>query len=139
MLRLNLLKSSLHVCSPGPTSPIDWVESCVLTLAPEPSVFREKILMGLNFYGYDFTTSGMDGELVRLYYGQYIHSFLFIYSFSNCWTEVKHSTYESSSYSICLYIHIYGWQRSPQYRTCVIINWVAWPVLRIKMTVCTCS
>ena len=33
----------------------------MLSLAPELSPQRQKILLGLNFYGYDFTSSGMDG------------------------------------------------------------------------------
>lgn len=50
-----------HPFSPGPNSPMEWVEECVLSLAPELSPQRQKILLGLNFYGYDFTSSGMDG------------------------------------------------------------------------------
>ena len=53
--------------SPGPTAPIDWMERCVLGLSPELSVLRQKILLGLNFYGYDFTSSGMDRELLGIY------------------------------------------------------------------------
>ena len=52
--------------SPGPTSPIEWVESCVLSLSPQPSELRRKILLGLNFYGYDFTASGMDGTMFAI-------------------------------------------------------------------------
>lgn len=48
--------------SPGPTAPIDWMESCVEGLSSSEVARgpREKILLGLNFYGYDFTRSGMD-------------------------------------------------------------------------------
>lgn len=49
--------------SPGANSPIDWVEENVVSLVPELSPERAKILLGLNFYGYDFATSTMDGEL----------------------------------------------------------------------------
>jgi len=49
------------VPSPGATSPIDWVRECVLSLAPQPAPERRKILLGLNFYGYDFTASDMEG------------------------------------------------------------------------------
>ena len=48
-------------CSPGANSPIDWMEECVVSLSPELSPERAKILLGLNFYGYDFSTSNMEG------------------------------------------------------------------------------
>ncbi|XP_048758386.2 chitinase domain-containing protein 1-like isoform X1 [Ostrea edulis] len=49
---------------PGPNSPLSWVESCVLALAPEddPEV-RQKILLGLNFYGNDYSV-GKGGPIV---------------------------------------------------------------------------
>ncbi|XP_002738417.1 chitinase domain-containing protein 1-like [Saccoglossus kowalevskii] len=47
---------------PGPNSPIGWVKACVQTLAPEPGPRRQKILLGLNFYGYMF--QGMNVEAV---------------------------------------------------------------------------
>lgn len=46
--------------SPGANSPIDWIEENVVSLVPELSPERAKILLGLNFYGYDFTSSTMD-------------------------------------------------------------------------------
>ena len=42
---------------PGPNSPIDWVRKCVETLDPQ-SYHRSQILLGLNFYGYDYTSEG---------------------------------------------------------------------------------
>ena len=44
---------------PGPNSPLSWMESCVLALAPEdnPEV-RQKILLGLNFYGNEYSAGG---------------------------------------------------------------------------------
>ena len=42
---------------PGPNSPIDWVRKCVETLDPH-SYHRSQILLGLNFYGYDYTSEG---------------------------------------------------------------------------------
>ncbi|CAI8020803.1 Chitinase domain-containing protein 1 [Geodia barretti] len=48
--------------SPGPTAPIEWMEGCAVGLSHQPSPLRQKILLGLNFYGYDFTSSGMDRE-----------------------------------------------------------------------------
>eukprot|EP00795_Rhopilema_esculentum_P008743 gene8743-14766_t len=44
--------------SPGPVAPLDWVRSCVLSLAPTPELDRSKILLGLNFYGMDYTRGG---------------------------------------------------------------------------------
>ncbi|KAH6936220.1 hypothetical protein HPB50_015000 [Hyalomma asiaticum] len=43
---------------PGPTSPIGWVRKCVELLAPEKGAQRAKILLGLNFYGYSYTSVG---------------------------------------------------------------------------------
>ncbi|KAL3888021.1 hypothetical protein ACJMK2_000405 [Sinanodonta woodiana] len=40
---------------PGPNSPLAWMKLCVETLVPNStSPYRQKILMGLNFYGYDY-------------------------------------------------------------------------------------
>ncbi|XP_076038506.1 chitinase domain-containing protein 1 [Oratosquilla oratoria] len=45
--------------APGPNSPIRWMRQCVEKLVPEESsVKRHKILMGLNFYGMDHSTTG---------------------------------------------------------------------------------
>jgi len=45
---------------PGANSPINWVKKCVELLVPnsEDQETRSKILLGLNFYGYDFTPDG---------------------------------------------------------------------------------
>ncbi|XP_077518019.1 chitinase domain-containing protein 1 [Amblyomma americanum] len=43
---------------PGPTSPVEWVRKCVELLAPEKDDKRTKILLGLNFYGYSYTSVG---------------------------------------------------------------------------------
>jgi len=42
---------------PGPNSPIKWVRKCVEKLDPE-GFHRSKILIGLNFYGFDYTSEG---------------------------------------------------------------------------------
>jgi chitinase domain-containing protein 1 len=42
---------------PGANSPYKWVEKCVETLAPS-KLERKKFLIGLNFYGYDYTSTG---------------------------------------------------------------------------------
>ncbi|MBN3272765.1 CHID1 protein, partial [Polyodon spathula] len=53
---------------PGPSSPVPWVRSCVQLLDPQ-SQWRSKILLGLNFYGMDFSVAGgeMDPVLGRRY------------------------------------------------------------------------
>lgn len=53
--------------SPGPTSPIDWVEECVLSLIPEHSQLRSRILLGFNFYGYDFSAANMEAVVGNRY------------------------------------------------------------------------
>ena len=42
---------------PGPNSPIQWVRKCVENLDPQ-RFYRSQILLGLNFYGYDYTSEG---------------------------------------------------------------------------------
>jgi len=39
---------------PGPVAPIEWIKMCVESLVPEKTMFRQKILLGLNFYGYSY-------------------------------------------------------------------------------------
>ncbi|KAK6472905.1 chitinase domain-containing protein 1 [Huso huso] len=53
---------------PGPSSPVPWVRSCVQLLDPQ-SQWRSKILLGLNFYGMDFSAAGggMEPVLGRRY------------------------------------------------------------------------
>ena len=43
---------------PGPSAPLEWMKDCVLTLSPEKGKQRSKILLGLNFYGQDFSSGG---------------------------------------------------------------------------------
>ena len=42
---------------PGPNSPIKWIQNCVQALDPQ-EFYRSQILLGLNFYGYDYTSEG---------------------------------------------------------------------------------
>ena len=42
---------------PGPTSPLPWIEGCVLSLSPNYEL-RHKILLGTNLYGYEFSRQG---------------------------------------------------------------------------------
>ncbi|XP_074741429.1 chitinase domain-containing protein 1 isoform X5 [Strix uralensis] len=46
---------------PGPNSPLPWVRACVQVLDPD-SRWRNKILLGLNFYGMDYSALGASGE-----------------------------------------------------------------------------
>ncbi|KAJ7396238.1 Chitinase domain-containing protein 1 [Pitangus sulphuratus] len=46
---------------PGPNSPLPWVRACVQVLDPD-SKWRNKILLGLNFYGMDYSALGPSGE-----------------------------------------------------------------------------
>uniref|UniRef100_A0A8C5PEV7 Chitinase domain-containing protein 1 n=1 Tax=Leptobrachium leishanense TaxID=445787 RepID=A0A8C5PEV7_9ANUR len=46
---------------PGPNSPISWVQACVQLLDPD-SKWRKKILLGLHFYGMDYSALGASGE-----------------------------------------------------------------------------
>ncbi|XP_075568643.1 chitinase domain-containing protein 1 isoform X2 [Pelecanus crispus] len=48
---------------PGPNSPLPWVRACVQVLDPD-SKWRNKILLGLNFYGMDYSALGASGEPV---------------------------------------------------------------------------
>ena len=45
-------------CRPGPNAPLPWVRDCVMALSPQPSKLRAKILLGLNFYGNDYSPAG---------------------------------------------------------------------------------
>ncbi|TRY97044.1 hypothetical protein DNTS_001454 [Danionella cerebrum] len=42
---------------PGPSAPLSWVRECVLQLAPQKQ-WRDKILLGINLYGLDFSNQG---------------------------------------------------------------------------------
>ncbi|XP_063053329.1 chitinase domain-containing protein 1 isoform X2 [Engraulis encrasicolus] len=42
---------------PGPSAPLPWMRDCVLQLDPQGQ-WRQKILLGLNLYGLDFSTQG---------------------------------------------------------------------------------
>ncbi|XP_053102234.1 chitinase domain-containing protein 1 isoform X3 [Hemicordylus capensis] len=46
---------------PGPNSPLPWIRACVQMLDPE-SKWRSKILLGLNFYGMDYSALSAPGQ-----------------------------------------------------------------------------
>ncbi|KAG5684410.1 hypothetical protein PVAND_013644 [Polypedilum vanderplanki] len=53
---------------PGANSPLYWMKNVVLHLCPtDIKEKREKILLGLNFYGYDFTPNGGEAVLGSAY------------------------------------------------------------------------
>ena len=61
--RTDVSSNIFNVCDvcyyrPGPNAPLEWMKDCVLTLSPEKGKQRSKILLGLNFYGQDFTSGG---------------------------------------------------------------------------------
>lgn len=48
-----------NIQRPGPNAPLEWVKKCVENLVPEKNVEqRKKILLGLNFYGNDYSGTG---------------------------------------------------------------------------------
>ena len=56
----------LCTCRVGPTSPIGWIRENILQIIPDHSEKRKKILLGLNFYGYDFGgANGIQGKPFR--------------------------------------------------------------------------
>ena len=51
----------------GPNSPIEWIKENIKVITPENSEDRSKILLGINFYGYDFGgNSGVQGKHCRI-------------------------------------------------------------------------
>lgn len=59
---------------PGPNSPLDWARECVELLVPEPGAKRSQILLGLNFYGYNYTPEG-GGPILGTEYLKVLESF----------------------------------------------------------------
>jgi len=50
---------------PGPNAPIGWVRSCIEALAPNKGdPIRKKLLVGLNFYGFKYSTKGNGGPVL---------------------------------------------------------------------------
>ncbi|XP_074698775.1 chitinase domain-containing protein 1 isoform X3 [Strix aluco] len=60
-LKLILVIPPAVAAGPGPNSPLPWVRACVQVLDPD-SKWRNKILLGLNFYGMDYSALGASGE-----------------------------------------------------------------------------
>ncbi|XP_044738709.1 chitinase domain-containing protein 1 [Chrysoperla carnea] len=62
-----------NIQKPGPNSPIDWIKLCVESLTSDTKK-RKLILIGLNFYGYDYTSRG-GGPIVAHEYLKLLKSF----------------------------------------------------------------
>lgn len=63
---------------PGPNSPLPWMKACIQSLTPKnSSPIRKKILLGLNFYGYDYSVDG-GGPIVGNRYVTTLHFLLLI-------------------------------------------------------------
>uniref|UniRef100_A0A8C8Z4S3 Chitinase domain-containing protein 1 n=1 Tax=Prolemur simus TaxID=1328070 RepID=A0A8C8Z4S3_PROSS len=52
----SLMTYDYSTAQPGPNAPLSWVRACVQVLDPK-SKWRSKILLGLNFYGVDYSSS----------------------------------------------------------------------------------
>ena len=60
---------------PGPNSPLSWSRKCVKALVPEKNdPRRAQILMGLNFYGNNYTPEG-GGAILGSQYLELLESF----------------------------------------------------------------
>lgn len=56
---------------PGANAPLHWVKSAVEHVCPKKSRRRQKILLGLNMYGYDYTPQG-GGTIMSREYLEYL-------------------------------------------------------------------
>ncbi|XP_011633115.1 chitinase domain-containing protein 1-like, partial [Pogonomyrmex barbatus] len=53
---------------PGPNSPLNWVKQCIELLVPQKNdLRRSQILLGINFYGYNYTPEGGKAILASEY------------------------------------------------------------------------
>ena len=60
---------------PGPNSPLEWARECVEKLVPDDDdPRRAQILMGINFYGNNFTPEG-GGPIIGSQYLKLLESF----------------------------------------------------------------
>lgn len=60
---------------PGPNAPVSWIRKCVKTLVHDKNdPKRAQILMGLNFYGYNYTPDG-GGAIVGSQYLQLLANY----------------------------------------------------------------
>lgn len=59
---------------PGANAPLHWVKSAVEHVCPKKGRRRQKILLGLNMYGYDFTPQG-GGTIMAREYLEYLKQY----------------------------------------------------------------
>lgn len=61
---------------PGANSPLGWVEKCIEVLEPDnSSPYRSKILIGLNFYGYQYSSRQKFSSVVGHQYIETLQTF----------------------------------------------------------------
>lgn len=64
-----------NIQRPGPNSPLEWIKNCVELLVPENDESqRKKLLLGFNFYGNDYTSTG-GGPLLGTQYAEIVQKF----------------------------------------------------------------
>ena len=82
----NIMFHICNICRPGPApvAPLSWVRDCVESLAPEKSANRQKILLGLNFYGYDYSTSVQRKSICMYNINQCSHCMKLDVQYSHC-------------------------------------------------------
>lgn len=98
----------------GPSAPLPWVRDCVLQLAPSAQ-WRQKILLGFNFYGLDFASQEAEPVLgsryievlrehrPKLLWDEYSAEHYFSYKRNNA---VKHVVYYPSLKSVFLRVSL---------------------------------
>ncbi|XP_022687170.1 chitinase domain-containing protein 1-like isoform X2 [Varroa jacobsoni] len=67
---------------PGPNAPLSWMRQCVEHLVPgsisedqNVAKYRGKILLGLNFYGYDYTAQGASSAILGNHFAEMLQKF----------------------------------------------------------------
>ncbi|VDD82695.1 unnamed protein product [Mesocestoides corti] len=82
---------------PGENSPVEWIIRCIKSLAPEGADLkrlatkRAKILVGLNFYGYDYVPSKKHGQAVLRNEWVLVHRFPNLTALVS-WADISTST-----------------------------------------------
>ncbi|KFM63666.1 Chitinase domain-containing protein 1, partial [Stegodyphus mimosarum] len=100
---------------PGPNSPLPWLLQCVEDLIPDKSSpYRKKLLLGLNFYGNDY--SGMSGKpIIGHEYISILEKYKPKFTFNNVtgehsftyWSEnIEHQVFYPTLYSIQLRLQL---------------------------------
>ncbi len=97
-----------HSPSPGPVAPLHWIRDCILSLVPEEgSSNRKKLLVGMNFYGYDFSSAGMEGTWLHVQWNSSMQTPL----------KYKHLLYSGNS------VQNYLWSKdTPEIRTVPMVS-----------------